>query len=111
LKLAIQWNEKAIIFTHHPLLAVASEPIHLLWNCEEVLKILDKYNNIVLHICGHYHPGGYSAIKHFHSITLQSILEAASNAYGIIDVYDNRLELRGFGIVPSRTLLFERNDK
>jgi len=80
--------------------------MHILWNSEEVLSILDKHNNVVLHLCGHYHPGGYSEIKHYYSITLQAILEAETNAYAIIDVYENKLEIRGFGIVPSRTLLF-----
>ena len=55
---------------------------------------------------GHYHKGGYTLENGIHHVTVPGMVEAPAdkNAYGVVDVYPDRLELRGVGTVPSRTL-------
>ena len=42
LRRAGEAGERAIVFCHFPLLAEASTPEHLLWNSEEILRILQE---------------------------------------------------------------------
>ncbi|CAI5501010.1 unnamed protein product [Closterium sp. Naga37s-1] len=59
---------------------------------------------------GHYHPGGYVCMRGKHFLTLEAILEApeGSEAHGIMDVYGDRIELRGSGFVKSRVFRLDQ---
>ena len=54
---------------------------------------------------GHDHEGGYAQQDSIHFVTFQGLVESgAENAYAIVEVYPDRLEIRGYGTVPSRSL-------
>ena len=54
---------------------------------------------------GHDHAGGYARSGGVHYVTVPGMVEAPEkNAFAVVDVYDDRLDVRGFGSVPSRTL-------
>jgi len=40
---------------------------------------------------------------------MHGMLSGTTNAYGIVDVYSDRLEINGYGRVPSRVLQVERS--
>ena len=60
----------------------------------------------VLALAGHDHLGGYSVIDGRHFVTLEALLEAPAggNAWAVLSVYADRLELAGRGSVTSRSL-------
>ena len=105
LKAAERAGERVIVFCHFPVLAAASTSVHLLWNHDEVLSILSSSLAVVAYMNGHDHQGGYAEQSGIHFITFQGIVESgAENAYAVVEVFPERLEIRGHGAVPSRRL-------
>lgn len=95
-------DEKIIVFSHQPIHPGSSGPICLVWNYSEVLSILRKYNDIVLaSFSGHAHKGGYVRDEEsgIHFRTLEAVLESPDpiRTYGMVDVWGDRLEVRGWG--------------
>jgi len=102
--------EKAVICTHVPLHPEATVPGALLWNYDEVLNVLQKVGGdlVALVLAGHYHPGGYAfdETTGTHHLTLPSPLHAAPGelAHCCIDLWHNRIEVHGRGLISSVTL-------
>jgi Icc-related predicted phosphoesterase len=85
-------EQKVIIFTHHPLIP------HALWNWRQVYDILAAHNNVVACIAGHIHEGYYRQSDGIEFITVQGMVaDPEENSYAIADVYEDRIEIRGFG--------------
>jgi len=106
-------NQRVVVFDHYPLLGDAALPSHLLWNSDKVCDIMHspEFSGIVVaYMCGHYHYGGYTINGGIHHVTIHGILEAPldGNCFATVDVYNDRLELRGVGTIPSRTLNFPK---
>ncbi|CAK9194490.1 unnamed protein product [Sphagnum troendelagicum] len=98
-----------IVAGHHPLVVGSAPSTHLLWNHEEVAKMLVESPAVALFLNGHYHPGGYAQVGAKHFVTVEAILEAptGSFAHGIIHVYEKEIEIQGFSTVTSRVLSIE----
>ncbi len=99
-------KERVIVFCHFPVLAEASTPQHLLWNAGDIVAELDRFPNVAAFINGHDHRGGYArGGTGIHYVTLPGMVESgARNSWTLVDVYNDRLDLRGAGTAPSRTL-------
>ena len=101
-------GEEVIVFLHYPLYPRNE---HNLWDCEAVVELLTGYPCFRAAFSGHNHDGNYGAIGAMHFVNLKGMVETPdSNAYAIVDVYDDRLELRGFGREESRVLAFARDE-
>jgi manganese-dependent ADP-ribose/CDP-alcohol diphosphatase len=97
-------SERVIILCHFP---IAPANIHNLLNYKEVQDILLKYNNIVAWFCGHNHEGNYGILDQVHVITFKGMVETEkSNSFAIIEAYNNKLMIRGFGRENSIVLTF-----
>ena len=60
------------------------------------------------YINGHDHKGSYQEKNSIHYLTLQGMVETKKeNSFFIIDLYPDRLQLKGFGRETSRTLYFK----
>lgn len=104
-------GERAVILTHVPMCPGSATDLTLLWNYDEVLQILHSSPAVVAVLAGHEHDGGYvQDAKGIHHVTLASPLESPPDqvAFGSVDVFPDRLELRGRGTVSSRTLRHSR---
>jgi manganese-dependent ADP-ribose/CDP-alcohol diphosphatase len=108
LKTASDCGRKVIVFNHIPFARAATSDRHLLWNCDEVLAVLDRYQHVQACFYGHYHKSGYCVRNGVHHVTLHGALEAQPDApcHAILHVHEDRLELIGFGF-DSRTMLFK----
>ena len=104
-------NEKVIIFTHVPIYPGSACETTLIWNYDEVLPIIQRHNNVVAVFTGHDHKGGYvSDDTGIHYVTLPSPLNVTPDvktAHGFVEVYSDRLYLRGDGVYPSMELPFK----
>ncbi|XP_069809120.1 manganese-dependent ADP-ribose/CDP-alcohol diphosphatase isoform X2 [Dendropsophus ebraccatus] len=102
-------NEKVIVAGHLPVHPNATDPICLTWNFAEVLAILQSHPCVVAYFSGHDHDGGYCQ-DHcgIHHLTINGIIETPpeSQAYGTVYIYEDRMVLRGRGLLPDRTLLY-----
>ncbi|KAL7452281.1 hypothetical protein ACHAWC_004009 [Mediolabrus comicus] len=95
-------NEKVLLFSHQPIHPESSWPTCLIWNYDEVLDILRSYSDVVLaSFAGHAHKGGYvrDDISGIHFRTVEAVLESSPpiRTYAIVDVFDDRLVIRGEG--------------
>lgn len=104
-------DEKVIILSHQPIHPKSTSPVTLIWNYDEVLNILRKYScSVIASFAGHAHRGGYHRDKEsgIHFRVIEAALESPSpcNTFGILDFYENRLELRGNGDCESAVFDF-----
>jgi 3',5'-cyclic AMP phosphodiesterase CpdA len=95
-------GEKVVLFCHFP---VFPEDAHNLWNAGKIVELLASHPSAVAYLAGHNHAGNYGQRDRVHYLTLQGMVDTPDeNAYAVVEVYDDRLEIRGVGRVPSRTL-------
>lgn len=95
LKKADKLNKKVIIFCHWPLLPEVGTQ---LWDNKKILDLIDNHNSVVAWIAGHHHEGNYVKYKNVHHLTLKGLVEAQSEtSCGIIEMYADKLVLKGYG--------------
>jgi manganese-dependent ADP-ribose/CDP-alcohol diphosphatase len=108
---ARQEKQKVVILSHNPILPESSSPVCLIWNYEDVLAILREYSDVVVaSFCGHAHKGGYCRDPEsgIHFRVFEAALEnRPERTYAMVDVYDDRMVVRGFGNCDSATYDFE----
>lgn len=99
-------GRKAIVITHVPAFEPTSTVSTILWNSEDLLEVLHSEDGecVVAMIAGHDHTGGYGVDSHgIHHVTLTAPLISApgsgSTGSGMVELYPDRAELVGYGLV------------
>lgn len=103
LRTAAATGEKCFVFGHIPTYLPSTQPNTLLFNCEEVLALLQSHGNVVAYIAGHEHAGGYAVdATGIHHITPPAPLECDEGqmAFGRIEVYEQHMEMIWTGKLP-----------
>ena len=96
-------DELVIVFNHFP---AAPDDIHNLWNYKDMQALLGQYDNVMAYFNGHNHAGNYGEVDGVHYVTVEGMLETAdTTAYAIIEVYEDRVVMDGFGRASDRELL------
>jgi hypothetical protein len=99
-------NKKVILFCHWPLLP---ENGTQLWNNKDVLTLINNHECVVAWIAGHHHAGSYLKSGNIHHLTIKGMVEAKfDTSCGIIEVYPDKLLLRGYGDQDDQFLEFYR---
>lgn len=88
-------NEKVIIFSHVPIRPLNNE--HNLWNDHEIISILEKHDHIIAYINGHNHSGNYEYKNGIHYLTMYAMVNTLENAFGILEIYNDKLLILGYG--------------
>ena len=101
LKLATQAREHVVLFCHFP---VYPANVHNLWNHEAVTNLLAKYPCVAAYINGHNHAGNYGKKGGIHYLTMKGMVDTLKNSYGVIEVYEDRLALKGYGRQEDREM-------
>ncbi|KAM9296778.1 manganese-dependent ADP-ribose/CDP-alcohol diphosphatase [Gastrophryne carolinensis] len=102
-------RERAVIAGHIPIHPKAKASLCLAWNYEDILRVVQSHPSAVCYFAGHDHAGGYHRDSHgVHHITMEGVIESppGQNAYGTVEVYEDKMVLRGRGRVRSRVLPF-----
>ncbi|XP_056405478.1 manganese-dependent ADP-ribose/CDP-alcohol diphosphatase isoform X2 [Hyla sarda] len=102
-------NEKVIVAGHLPVHPASTDPICLTWNYAEVLAVLQSHPCVVAYFSGHDHDGGYFQDQcGIHHLTFNGIIETPpeSQAFGTMYICEDKMVLRGRGLIPDRTLLY-----
>jgi 3',5'-cyclic AMP phosphodiesterase CpdA len=97
-------GQKIVLFSHYPVF-----PPHLTnaLDSEQLVKLVCETPNIVAYLNGHNHDGNYGTTGGKHFLTFRGMVETPTDtAYAIVEVFPDRLEVKGFGIQESRTLSF-----
>lgn len=96
---------KVLVLTHHPLLPENNG--HEALNNREILNLLSDHKHVKAVISGHNHVGAFACYQGLPCITLEGMVETADqNAYGILDVFENKLIIVGQGRLTSREIAF-----
>ncbi len=103
LQTAEKESQKVIVFSHMPLRPEDVE--EKLWNADEIVKILEQSGNVVAHINGHRHKGGYALVNGIHYISMFGMVDTEINSYGILEIYPDSLVLKGFGNQESHKMV------
>lgn len=107
LRLAEMHNEPVILFCHFPAHWRTTDEGHgILWNYQRVQEMIVSTPNVVAWFNGHFHKGGDAVEQGAHFISLEALVEAPeqSNAFGVVEVYADKLILRGEGAMKNRWL-------
>jgi manganese-dependent ADP-ribose/CDP-alcohol diphosphatase len=112
LQQAREANEKVIVLSHQPILPASTSPVCLIWNYQQVLSTLRRYKDVVVaSFSGHAHKGGYDRdpVSGIHFRVFEAALENADpdKTYAFIDMYEDRLSVRGIGNCKSASYFFD----
>ncbi|KAK8924121.1 Manganese-dependent ADP-ribose/CDP-alcohol diphosphatase [Platanthera zijinensis] len=102
--------QKVIICCHLPLDPDAASFEALLWNYDEVMKVVHRHNCVKVCFSGHDHKGGYSIDSYgIHHRVFEAALECppGSDAFGYVDVYRGRLSVHGTDRLASTEMGFQ----
>lgn len=102
LELAEKVGEKVILVCHFPIHPENNEG--RLWNAPEIEKIISDYPNVFAFLAGHGHVSQHIRIDGIHHLMFRGMVEGSENAYAIISVFDDHIEIEGFGKEVSRLL-------
>ena len=98
---ATKAKERVMLFCHFP---VFPKNGHNLWNDKVLTELLARYPCVVAYINGHNHAGNYGQRDGIHYLTLKGMVDTEENSYAVIEVYADRLVVKGFGRERSREL-------
>ncbi|MFW5832702.1 MAG: metallophosphoesterase [Pseudomonadota bacterium] len=95
-------GERVVVLSHYP---VFPSNAHNMWGDAELVTRLTASGTVVAHFSGHNHDGNYGVVGGTHFVNLTGMVETAdTNAFAIVDLHADRLEIRGFGREPTRSL-------
>ncbi|EJC78457.1 putative phosphohydrolase [Rhizobium leguminosarum bv. trifolii WSM2297] len=97
-------GEKVIVLNHYP---VHPPGAHGMWDSERIVAMLAAHDHVVAYFNGHDHVGNYGKAGACHFVNFKGVVDTEKeNAFAIVEVYADRLEIRGFGREESRTLAY-----
>jgi manganese-dependent ADP-ribose/CDP-alcohol diphosphatase len=94
-------QERVIIFCHSP---AYPDTHYALWNAPEVFSVIDRYPSVKAYFAGHNHNGSYARTQQTHYVTFKGMVDSRRNAFAIVKVYSNRIQIHGFGREHSHIL-------
>jgi hypothetical protein len=95
-------NERVVIFGHLP-----AHPFgeHAMWDAERFTGLITRFPNVLAYFNGHDHAGNYGVLEGTHFVNFRGMVEGEhDNAFALVEVYLDRIEIVGQGVEPSRTL-------
>jgi 3',5'-cyclic AMP phosphodiesterase CpdA len=97
-------GERVIVMNHYPVYPLSE---HSLWDAERVVELLTAHDGVAAYLCGHNHVGNYGKAGGCHFVNFKGMVDTEKdNTFAIADVFEDRIEIRGFGREESRILRF-----
>jgi hypothetical protein len=95
-------GERVIVMAHYPIYPINDLN---LWDDLRLVDLLTSYDNFLLYINGHNHVGNFGAIGRKYFVNFKGMVESPdTTAFSIVEVYDDRIDIRAFGVEVPRTL-------
>ena len=98
---ATKAKERVMLFCHFP---VYPKNGHNLWNAKALTELLARYPCVAAYLNGHNHAGNYGQRDGIHYLTLKGMVDTEKNSYAVIEVYAERLVVKGYGRETQREL-------
>ncbi len=97
-------GQSVVVAGHYPLYPTGSLN---LWNDTAVIAVLEQYPSVVAYFNGHHHDGNYGYQRGIHYLNFKGMVDTEDeNTFAVVEVYDNRLDIKGFGREESRELAY-----
>ncbi|WP_159946885.1 metallophosphoesterase [Rhizobium sp. 18065] len=95
-------GEKVIVLGHYPIYPFSD---HSLWQAEDMARMLAASPASIAYLCGHDHSGNYGLLGATHFVNFCGMVDTEfDNAFAVLDLYPDRIEIEGFGREQSRRL-------
>ncbi|MGV1758297.1 metallophosphoesterase [Rhizobium sp. A22-96] len=95
-------GEKVVVMNHYP---IFPEDGHNALDSDRLLALLVQHDHVVAYLNGHNHAGNFGAVDGTYFINFKGMVDTeTSSAYAIVSVYEDRLDISGFGRETSRSL-------
>lgn len=95
-------SEKVIVMNHYP---IFPDDSHNALNSDRMLALFAEHDHVVAYLNGHNHAGNFGVAAGTYFVNFKGMVDTIdSSAYAIVSVYEDRLEITGFGRETSRTL-------
>ena len=94
-------GQRALVLCHFP---VYPEDPHNLWNAAEVGRLLESHDSFVAYLNGHNHGGNLAERNGRPYHTFHGMVDTETSSYSVVTLYDDRMEIDGFGRQPDRIL-------
>ncbi len=95
-------GEKVFVLNHYP---VFPRNDHNALDSERIVELLSGSDHVLAYFSGHNHNGNFGATGGSYFVNFAGMVDTAdTNAYAMVAVYPDRLDISGFGREPSRTL-------
>ena len=95
-------GEKVIVMNHYP---IFPDDSHNALNSDRMLALLAEHDHVIAYLNGHNHAGNFGVVDGTYFINFKGMVDTEdSSAYAIVSVYEDRLDITGFGRETSRTL-------
>ena len=95
-------GEQVIVMGHYPIYPVTT---HAMWDSQRIVALLSRSNSFLAYFNGHDHDGNFGEIDGRCFVNFKGMVDTESdNTFAVVDVFADRLEIRGFGREASRTL-------
>ena len=96
-------GEKVILLNHDP---IDPDGADIALDAERLRTFIAGAPNVVAYFSGHHHTGGYGEVNGKHLMNFKAMVTTAdTTAYSIVELYADRLEIKGVGREESRTLM------
>lgn len=92
-------GKRVLVFAHHPLWPKTA---FTALNNIEILNVIDKYSCVKAIFAGHHHAGGFAYFKDIPVVTVEGMVETTKNSFGVVSIYNDRIEIDGKGRMASR---------
>ncbi|KQV63768.1 metallophosphoesterase [Rhizobium sp. Root1220] len=97
-------NQRVIVMNHYP---VYPPDRHDCWDRERIIDLLSAHDHVAAYLNGHNHVGNYGETGGCHFVNFKGMVDTETeNAFAIVEIWADRIEIRGFGREDSRTLGF-----
>ncbi len=103
LKLATENMERVGFYCHFPSMDISGR--HNLWNYEQFLNLIEKYECVKFYFNGHNHAGGYVQKNGVHYLNFKGMVDTPdSTSFATVAFKKDSIIVTGFGREPSRKL-------
>jgi 3',5'-cyclic AMP phosphodiesterase CpdA len=95
-------GENVILLGHYPIYPLSD---HALWGAEALADLITGSPAAIAYLCGHDHRGHCAERDSVHFVNFCGMVDTEhDNAFAIVSVFDDRIEIAGEGREPSRYL-------
>jgi 3',5'-cyclic AMP phosphodiesterase CpdA len=88
-------GQAVIVMGHYPLYPQTD---HVMWDAHALTELFADAPHMLAYICGHDHRGGIARTGHCWFVNAVGMVDTPQdNAFAIVDIHADRLDIRGFG--------------